>query len=126
MRLLLDTNALLWWLKGDEHLSETARAAIADPGNEVRASVVSIYELTYKARRGKFPLSIALELEDYAVTAKIPLLPLEALDMRTGAVLEWDHKDPWERLIAAQAICRGLSLVTSDRAFRHAPVETIW
>ncbi|MGE0665064.1 MAG: type II toxin-antitoxin system VapC family toxin [Sphingomonadales bacterium] len=126
MRLLLDTNALLWWLKGDSRLSRKARSAIADPDNEIRASVISIYELIYKARTGKFPLNIALELEDYAAAAEIPWLSLEALDMRTGAALEWDHKDPWDRLIAAQAISRGLLLITSDRAFLHAPVETIW
>jgi PIN domain nuclease of toxin-antitoxin system len=126
LRLLLDTNALLWWLKGDERLSRKAKSAIADPSNDVRASVVAIYELIYKARAGKFPLNIALELEDYAAAAAIAWLPLEALDMRTGAALEWDHKDPWDRLVAAQAICRGLSLVTSDRAFAHAPLETIW
>ncbi len=126
MKLLLDTNALLWWLKGDDRLSHKARSAIADPSSNVWASVISIYELIYKARTGKFPLSIALELEDYASAADIPWLPLEAVDMRTGAALEWDHKDPWDRLIAAQAISRGFSLVTSDRAFHHAPVETIW
>lgn len=126
MRLLLDTNALLWWLKDDKRLSSKARSAIADPDNEVRASVISIYELVYKARAGKFPLGIALELEDHAAAAEIPWLSLEAPDMRTGASLEWDHKDPWDRLIAAQAISRGLSLVSSDRAFARAPVETIW
>jgi PIN domain nuclease of toxin-antitoxin system len=124
--LLLDTNALLWWLTDDKRLSAAATLAISDPNNEIRASVVSLYELINKARLGKFPLAIALELEHHVAAAEIPWLPLEAGDMRLGASLDWDHKDPWDRLIVAQAIARSCKVVTSDRAFADAMADIIW
>ena len=117
---------LLWWLTGDKRLSSRATEAIALPDNEVRASVISVYELTYKAHTGKFPIEVALELEGHAAAAGIPWVPLELQDMKTGAALDWRHKDPWDRLIVAQAMVRGHVLVSADREFGRAPVETLW
>ena len=126
MKLLLDTNVLLWWLTGDKRLSNRAREAISLRENEVKASVISVYELIYKAHAGKFPIDIALELEGHAAAAEIPWIPLDLQDMRIGATLEWRHKDPWDRLIVAQAIARSHVLVSADRAVAHAPVESLW
>ncbi|MEN3952689.1 type II toxin-antitoxin system VapC family toxin [Iodidimonas sp. SYSU 1G8] len=110
----------------DKRLSSAATLVISDPNNERRASVVSLYELINKARLGKLPLAIALELEHHVAAAEIPWLPLEAGDMRLGGALDWDHKDPWDSLIVAQAIARSCKVVTSDRAFAHATVDIIW
>lgn len=94
MRLLLDTHAVLWWLKGIPKLSKTAEQAIADRGNEILASVVSAYEIGLKVRAGKLDGEVEREFPLYLDRADIRILPLSLAHMSMGAGLNWAHKGP--------------------------------
>lgn len=127
MRLLLDTHAALWWLADDRQLSAVAARLIADSDNVVFASVVSGYEIGLKVRRGHLTTAIAQEFPVYLERAGIPALPLDLHHMTTGATFEWDHRDPWDRLLAAQARLEELALVSIDPAFDALEgLERIW
>jgi PIN domain nuclease of toxin-antitoxin system len=115
MRLLLDTHAVLWWLKGVPKLSKTAEQAIADRGNEILASVVSAYEIGLKVRAGKLNDEVAREFPIYLDRADIRVLPLSLAHMSMGAALDWAHRDPWDRLILAQSLLEDCTLVTVVR-----------
>lgn len=126
MKLLLDTHAVLWWLAGDPRLSAPAQAAITDRANSLLVSVVSAYEIGTKVRIGKMSSSVAREFPLFLATAGISALGLNLSHMTEGAGLAWNHRDPWDRLIAAQATLEGCSLVSADRAFAALPVEVVW
>lgn len=126
MRLLLDTHAVLWWLKGIPKLSKTAEQAIADRGNEILASVVSAYEIGLKVRAGKLDGEVEREFPLYLDRADIRILPLSLAHMSMGAGLNWAHRDRWDRLILAQSLLEDCKLVTVDRSFVGSPAEVLW
>jgi PIN domain nuclease of toxin-antitoxin system len=129
--LLLDTHALLWATRESRvhKLSETARTAIEGTEGKVYVSAVSAYEIAIKYRHGKLH-GYKVIAENYADTVKgldAEELPLTAEQARDAGMLDWDHKDPFDRMLAAQAKAGGLSLVTCDKAFGEAPgVEVLW
>lgn len=115
MRLLLDTNALLWWLEGSRRLSRPAVDAIDDVANEVHVSAASAWEISTKARLGKlrFTGSLAVRLE------KLDVRPL-AVTVDHGwaaGTLPPVHRDPFDRILVAQAQLEELVIVTSDPVF---------
>lgn len=126
MKLLLDTHAALWWLAGDDQLSRRAAAVIADPDNAVWASVVSGYEIGLKVRRGLMTTPMAREFPPFLEKAGIPALTLDMSHMNAGALLDWDHRDPWDRLLAAQARLEGCTLVSRDEAFDAIGLDRLW
>ena len=126
MKLLLDTHAALWWLTDDAHLSKSAAAAIADPETAVFASAVSGYEIGLKVRRGHLTTPIAREFPLYLEKAGIPSLALDMSHMNAGALLDWDHRDPWDRLLAAQARLENYTLVSVDTAFDALKLARLW
>jgi PIN domain nuclease of toxin-antitoxin system len=112
LRLLLDTSTLLWWLAGDARLGTSARAAIADPDNEVFVSSATAWEISVKRASGKLvaPFDIASALErNYFIE-----LPIEVSHAITAGELPRHHKDPFDRMLVAQAQVEDLTLVTSD------------
>ncbi len=115
MRLLLDTHALLWWLSDDTKLGAEARSAIADGSNEILVSTVSLAEIAIKRSLGKLhaPASI-LEVSIDEGFAELPLLSTHAAAL---ARLPWHHRDPFDRLLLAQAEVEDLVVVTADRRF---------
>ena len=126
MRLLLDTHALIWWIIDSPRLSRAARGAIAEPRNDVRASVVSGYEIAYKQRLGKLPAEIAEDLHRALRDARVRSEPL-TLDVTIAAgQLPGPHRDPWDRLIVAQAIAGGFTVVSLDAVFRDYGVPVCW
>jgi PIN domain nuclease of toxin-antitoxin system len=123
-RLLVDTHALLWWLDDDAALSPAARAAIANPGNSPLVSAASVWEMAIKCSLGK------LRLPD-DVPAKILDAGFEWLAV--SAAHTWDvrrlplhHRDPFDRLIVAQALRERIGVVTRDRRFDAYGVDTLW
>lgn len=126
MSLLLDSNATYWWLIGDPRLSARAQAAIEDPVADIAVTVVTAYELGLKSRQGKLPDFVPNEFEAEVTGAGFAILTLNLAHMRSGAELAWAHRDPWDRLIAAQALTEGLKLVSSDRVFDTLGLERIW
>jgi PIN domain nuclease of toxin-antitoxin system len=113
--LLLDAHALLWWLADDDHLSDQARRAIADPANEVLISAASIWEIEVKRAAGRIDAPAEL-LEDLD-RARIDALPLMAVDAVAAAHLPLHHRDPFDRMVVAQAQRLDAIIVSRDRAF---------
>lgn len=128
MRLLLDTHALLWWLFDDPRLSDRARQAIADVGNDVLVSSASAWEIAIKHRLGRLPAAgdVADRLPDYLRQAQFSVLPI-TLDhaLRAGA-LPGPHKDPFDRMLIAQAQIEGLPVATTNPAFQNYGVGVLW
>ena len=126
MRLLLDTHALLWWLVDSPSLSTRARDAISDPDNEVWASAVSGYELANKQRLGKLKPPLTEELILMVRRAGLPVLPVTLEHAVAAASMPGPHRDPWDRLLMAQARLDHLTVVTVDPAFLDYGVATLW
>jgi PIN domain nuclease of toxin-antitoxin system len=126
-RFLLDTHVFLWLIQGDPQLSDRVRAIIADDASQLNFSVVSIWEIAIKLNIGKLKIEHSIE-EIYQLLAqlKIEILPIERLDLDTYLTLPLHHRDPFDRLIIAQAIDRELILVSADGSFEPYPVQRLW
>ena len=129
MKLLLDAHALLWFLADDPQLSATARAALMDPANERWLSPISLVEIALKVRLGKLPLSAPFGVLFPAQLAanRVQLYSLEPRHIEPLTTLPFHHKDPFDRLLVAQAVAGKLALVTPDQAIRNYPeVDCVW
>lgn len=117
MRVLIDTHYVLWAAINSRRMETWARKLIADLGNEVLVSAASVYEISLKVRRGKLPE--AVEFESDLITniehrLGYTLLPLEPASMMRAARFEHPHADPFDRMIAAQAIQNNLPILSTD------------
>jgi PIN domain nuclease of toxin-antitoxin system len=112
--LLLDTHALLWWL-ADEGLSPAARDAIADPTNVVSVSAASAWEISIKKTLGK--LTAPDDLAEQVGSSGFAALPITIAHGLTAGMLQRHHDDPFDRMLIAQAITEGLTIVTRDKQF---------
>jgi PIN domain nuclease of toxin-antitoxin system len=112
MRLLLDTHIFLWWLSDDSRLGPNERIAISDGGNEIFVSAMSFAEIAIKRSLGKLEapseLFATLAHEGFE---ELPLLARHAVALES---LPWHHRDPFDRMLVAQAITENLTLVTHD------------
>ncbi len=127
MNLLLDTHVFIWWDSNPGRLSAPALAAIRDPANTVWFSVVSVWEMAIKSQLGK--LTLRLPLAD--IVAQQQANGLQALESTLAHSLAIEalppvHKDPFDRLLAAQSIVEGAELVSADPIFRNYPVRLLW
>ncbi len=128
MKLLLDTCAFLWFLADSPQLSPTARAHILDPGNEVYLSAVSVWEIARKYAQGRISLPshpstlIPAARRDSGIAS----LSLTETDALAAEKLQLFHKDPFDRMLIAQALMNGLAIVTPDSAFEPYPVRVLW
>jgi PIN domain nuclease of toxin-antitoxin system len=128
LRLLLDTHTLLWTLLDDPRLSEKAQAAVADPANEIIVSAVSLYEITQKHRNGKLPQSAPF-VRDYArMMAGLDWTPLPVTIDHAALAggMDIDHRDPFDRMLIAQARIERIPLVTNEELFDRFGVERVW
>ena len=128
MRLLLDTHAFLWWLAGDESLSVPARAAIADENNDVFVSAISAWEITTKHRLGKLPgvAAIASDLEAAIASQNFIGLPVSVPHGQMGGALPGPHRDPFDRMLIAQATVERLTLVSNEQLFDSYGLGRLW
>lgn len=125
MRLLLDSHAVYWWMAGSTRLSRTARELILDNENDLLVSAVSIYEIELKVKRRRVdlpPQELRAALRRNAVVA----LALTHEHAEYAACLDWDHRDPWDRLLAAQSRLEGCALVSTDQVFDGIGVDRRW
>lgn len=125
---LLDSNAFVWAVTGSRQLSAHAREAITEGGATLWVSPLLHYELSQKAARGKLQLSIApIDFVERGIEQLGAMeLPLRLSHTRLSDTLEWHHRDPFDRLLALQALAEGMSIVSSDPIFDLYGVERIW
>lgn len=119
MDLLLDTHALLWWLLGDPRLGQQAQDAIQNPRNRVYASVVSAWEIAIKFGLGRLqvPTPVSSWLPAELVANKFSPLSIDVRHALGVETLPPHHADPFDRLLIAQAVVEGLTIVTRDAQF---------
>lgn len=128
MSVLLDTHALLWWWQGNRRLSRAARELIADATIDVYVSAITAFEIATKVRIGRLHKARKLAIRfDEAVAEQgfsyLPVTPRHAL--RAG-FLDGAHRDPFDRILAAQSLIEGLPILTADAAISELGAETFW
>lgn len=128
MKLLLDTHALIWWLAGDESLSVAARDAIADESNSVAVSAASAMEVSTKFRIGKLPHAALLAQDFAAIVAAqgFAELAITVQHAQLAGEMAIPHKDPFDRLLIAQAQAEGMVLVSNEALFDGFAVRRLW
>lgn len=128
MRVLLDTHTFLWWITDDKRLSRRVRRAIAEPENEVLFSAVSGWEIVMKASLGRLDLPapasdfIPEQLEANAFT----VLPLHLRHALALEGLPDRHRDPFDRLLVAQALDEEIPVLSGDSQIAGYPIRVIW
>ncbi len=124
MRLLLDTHIFLWAATGDRRLPAVAERLIVDPSNSRTLSAASVWEMSVKAASGRWgQVSPMLDDLDEAVRdLQTERLPIEIRAAVVAGRLDWDHRDPFDRMLAAQTALGGYALLTVDRAFDRAGI----
>jgi PIN domain nuclease of toxin-antitoxin system len=125
MILLIDTHIFIWWAAGDRKLTDHINDYISDPENTVYVGAPTIWEITTKRRLRK------LDFEGSPVTEVINSgfenLPVLSEDAEIAGNLAWDHKDPFDRLLVAQAVRRAATLVTADSIIRdYGKIPILW
>jgi PIN domain nuclease of toxin-antitoxin system len=128
MRCLLDTHAALWLIGGDPRASARARSLYDDQAHEFRLSVASIWEMAIKIGLGKLKLATSLhEFVDGMETVHgVNLLAIEVPHVKNVSVLPMHHRDPFDRLLASQALIERLPILSQDLVFEAYSVERIW
>lgn len=128
MRYLLDTPTFLWWAFDAPELSSTARALIAEPTNEVFVSSASGWEIATKHRIGRLPEAAVLvqDLPGWVEKARLLALPIELRHAQRAGSFTQPHRDPFDRMLAAQSLIEGLPVIGRDEALRGFGVQLIW
>jgi PIN domain nuclease of toxin-antitoxin system len=130
VRLLLDTHAMYWYIEGDPKLSSTAQTLIQDAKNEVLVSPASYWEIAIKVSLGKWVLNrpylefIELGLKTYGFQI-LPVLPAHTAKL-IGLGFPPNHKDPFDRLLVAQALAEGISIVSADPQLDLYGITRLW
>ena len=128
MRLLLDTHALVWWIRADPQLSPTARAAILDESNEVLVSIAVAWEMAIKVGSRGWPEAQALldQFEQAVAAEGFRHLAISVQHVRAAGLKSSPHRDPFDRLLAAQAAIEGGTLVTADTRIAMLGAPVLW
>ena len=125
MKLLLDSHAVYWWMTGSPRLSDAGRKLIVDKANVLLVSAVSMYELELKAGRRRVDLP-PQELRAALRRNAVEELAITLDHAEYAALLEWDHWDPWDRLLAAQARLENCAFLSVDTVFDSIAVDRRW
>ena len=129
MRLLLDTHAALWWWEDSPALGKKAREAMSEPANEIFFSAASAYEILLKHRLGKLELPSALiggHLAKAVIEEGWQFLPLSVPEASRAASLDHSHRDPFDRMLAAQSQLGPFTLASRDPFFAELDLDLIW
>lgn len=127
-RLLLDTHAFLWFAFADERLSRSACEAIEDPSVVKMLSVASLWEIAIKLSLGKLELGTSLDrfFHDEVEGREIEVLAISNAHLLRVAGLPFHHRDPFDRLLVAQALVEGLAIATSDAGLAAYGISRLW
>jgi PIN domain nuclease of toxin-antitoxin system len=128
VRLLLDTHAFLWFVLDDPQLSATAQAVIVDPLNNIEVSPASYWEIAIKIKLGKYtlPESYQAFMEREIADNDFRILPIEPKHTALLTTMPLHHKDPFDRLLVAQATVEGIPLVSADPQLDAYVITRIW
>lgn len=128
MTLLLDTQALLWFLLDDPHLSGHARSLMTDPANDLLVSPASLWEIAIKISLHKYtlPEGFADFMERQIAENDLIVLPISVKHVAVVATLPFHHRDPFDRLLVAQAMSENIPVLSADTAFDLYPVKRMW
>jgi PIN domain nuclease of toxin-antitoxin system len=128
VRFLLDTHTLLWSFSADPSLSSRARRLIEDGSNEMLVSAASIWEIAIKVRLGKLPTGEVLlnDLDHYLAHVGFEGLPISLSQAARAGSLRGEHRDPFDRMLIAQAQTENLPIISNDRIFDAYHVQRIW
>ncbi|EIC28845.1 type II toxin-antitoxin system VapC family toxin [Methylomicrobium album] len=127
MNLLLDTHTLIWLLEGDGNLSVSARKQIENPDNTNFISIATFWEIAIKLSLNKLVMKISIsQLKRLVWENGLEVLPIAIEDTLLVSQLPFHHRDPFDRLLAAQAMNQNMSLVSRDRAMSLYDVKVIW
>ena len=128
MRLLSDTHAFIWWLEGSRRLSPQAQRAIADEENDVLISAASAWEIATKYRLGKLPsaTTLARDVPGAIASQGFAELSITVADAVRAGALPGPHRDPFDRMLIAQAQARDLVLVSNETLFDEYGVRRLW
>jgi PIN domain nuclease of toxin-antitoxin system len=127
MKLLLDTHIFIWWADQPERLSPAALSALEDEANELLLSVASVWEMQIKIQLGKLKLSLPLKelVKNQQETNDLTVSPVALAHVLALDSLPFHHKDPFDRLLIAQSISEGLTVVTTDSQFSAYSVKLL-
>lgn len=128
MKLLLDTHTFIWFVEGNEKLSDCAKGLIESPNNQRFLSIASLWEMTIKKSIGKLELYADIQtlIEGHVYQNAIELLPIKPSALVVLQNLPFYHKDPFDRLIISQSIADDLILLSRDENFANYPVKCLW
>lgn len=128
MRLLLDTHAFLWFVTNDPQLSETALDVIAEPTNSILLSPASYWEIAIKVSLGKYPITVSFEtfFREGVEGSEIAILPIGIRHAGVLSSLPMHHKDPFDRMLVAQAIAEKIPIVSIDSALDAYDIGRLW
>ena len=128
MRILLDTHTFLWWMADPARLSGTARRAVADEANDIFVSAASAWEIATKHRIGKLPQAdvLALDVTGHIADQGFDELAITVDDAERAGRLPGLHRDPFDRILIAQALARNLVVVSIDRVLDGYGVSRLW
>jgi PIN domain nuclease of toxin-antitoxin system len=128
MRLLLDTHTFLWYVLNDARLSTTARAAIDDPANDVLVSPATYWEIAIKVSINKYVLAVPYEdfMRQGIEGNAFEILPIEPRHTAALVAMPHHHRDPFDRLLIAQALVEGIPIVSTDPQFDQYGVNRLW
>ena len=126
--MLLDTHAFLWWIADSGRLSGKARRLIADETNDVAVSAASAWEIATKHRIGRLPggEAVALDVVGCIAGQGFSELPIGVSDAERAGRLPGPHRDPFDRMLAAQALSRGLPIISIDGVFDRYGLDRLW
>lgn len=128
MRLLLDTHALLWAVGAPDRLTERVRAALLADHNEISLSIASLWEVAIKVSLQRLELSPdwRASIDNGRARMGAHWLAVESNHCVQVAQLPWHHRDPFDRMLIAQAMCEGMTLISKDRAFADYSAPVLW
>jgi PIN domain nuclease of toxin-antitoxin system len=126
--LLLDTHTFIWFIEGNPELSDLAKSLIEDPENERLLSIASLWEIAIKTSLGRLNLKASIQqlVDNHVYGNAIALLPIAPNCLDRLANLAFHHKDPFDRLIIAQAMVEKLTIVSKDGLFTNYDVDCVW
>lgn len=127
MDLLLDTHTLIWYLQEDQKLLPNTAAILEDASNQLQISIVSLWEIAIKLNLDKLSLEIPFaDLPQLLEQLLIGVMPITFTDTENYLSLPTYHRDPFDRMLIAQAITHTLTIVSIDKAFDAYPIQRLW